>query len=77
MTLLEIATRAVCQEMGLHRDQWESFSHLSQVAFKAIAEHLPEDVRTLFVAGSARPLSPETGATSTLSELRQQRKLVF
>lgn len=49
--LLEIATRAVCEEMGLHPDRWESFAHLSQTAFKAIAEHLPEDVRALFAGG--------------------------
>ena len=60
MTLLEIATRAVCQEIGLHPDRWENFAHLSQAAFDAIAAHLPEDVRTLFVG--ADPHAVEAGA---------------
>lgn len=51
MSLLEIATRAVCQEMGLHPDNWASFAHLSQAAFAAIAEHLPEEIRELFLGG--------------------------
>lgn len=49
MSLLEIATRAVCEHIGLPGDQWESFAHLSQVAFDAISGHLPEDVQSLFV----------------------------
>jgi hypothetical protein len=54
MTLLEIATRAVCQEIGVHPDRWESFAHLAQAAFDAIAAQLPEDVRTLFVGADPR-----------------------
>lgn len=50
MTLLEIATRAVCQEIGLHPDKWENFAHLSQAAFNAIAVYLPEEIRDEFVS---------------------------
>ncbi|CAN7482970.1 hypothetical protein LJR225_003343 [Phenylobacterium sp. LjRoot225] len=57
MTLLEIATRAVCQEIGLHPDRWENFAHLSQAAFDAIAAHLPEDVRALFVGEEPRSVA--------------------
>lgn len=53
MTLIEIATRAVCKEIGLHPDQWTSFAHLSKTAFDAIAEHLPEEIRDLFRDPSA------------------------
>jgi|GEM_PF-5622028 hypothetical protein len=60
MTLLEIATRAVCQEIGLHPDRWENFAHLSQAAFDAIAAHLPEEVRTLFVGGDPRAAEAAT-----------------
>jgi len=60
MTLLEIATRAVCQEIGLHPDQWENFAHLSQAAFDAIAAYLPEDVRTLFDGGDPRAVGGVT-----------------